>query len=103
MYRQVEHLLDQCLNIIQEQLDPLMVVISLTDEKLSRNYNLWRRINKSAGRKRKYVKKQKPALQNLVPAPPLAENIIGENIKQETTFTKILLETPLKEIPFLSA
>ena len=93
MYRQVEHLLDQCLHIIQEQLDPLMTIISCTDVKLSRDYFILRKINKPAGRKRKYVKKKKVGQPNAEVTQPAPEKVISEKIKREKPLTQIISET----------
>jgi hypothetical protein len=74
MYKQVENLLDQCLFIIQNQLDPLMTVINCTDSMLYSSYSCDRHINKKAGRKRKYVKKKKTEQEDIIAKSNLAEN-----------------------------
>jgi hypothetical protein len=87
--RKVENLFNQCLTIVQEQLDPLMEIISCSDENLAREYCLRRKIEKPSGRKRKYVKKKKTDQQDTVPAQPLAEKVISENAKKEKLLSKL--------------
>jgi hypothetical protein len=75
MYRQAEHLLDQCLELIREQLDPLMVTIGYSDKSFAGKYYLWRRIRKPAGRKRKYIKSQKAKQVKLLSVTPVTESV----------------------------
>jgi len=59
--RQRARLLDECLEIVQKQIDPLIAAVNA-----SCGYSTYRKYNKAKGRKRKYVKKQKtlqPVLQ----------------------------------------
>ncbi|MEO5571762.1 MAG: hypothetical protein ABIT08_12550, partial [Bacteroidia bacterium] len=44
----------ECLEIVQKQIDPLMAAVDAS------GYEIYRKYNKASGRKRKYVKKQKP-------------------------------------------
>jgi hypothetical protein len=63
--RLADRLTKQCINILQKQVDPLMVVIDTTETgKLSHYYSI-RKICKPAGRKRKYIKKEKNTEQQI--------------------------------------
>lgn len=53
--RQRARLLAECLEIVQKQIDPLIEAVNA-----SCGYSVYRKYNKASGRKRKYVKKQKP-------------------------------------------
>lgn len=64
--RHADKLLDECLQIIQQQLDPLVTVVSQTEKQLKHIYSANRKIKKSPGRKRKYVKKQKSVTESKV-------------------------------------
>lgn len=72
--RHADKLMSQCLSIIQLQLDPLMVSVSQTEKQLEKIYSLNRRIEKFPGRRRKYVKMQKPAAaENKMVMPVIAQ------------------------------
>jgi hypothetical protein len=68
--KRAQKLINECLSILQHQLDPLMVIVHSNENlpfqygskasTLLDQYNDRRRCNKPVGRKRKYIKKQKP-------------------------------------------
>jgi hypothetical protein len=58
--RQRARLLAECLEIVQKQIDPLIAAINVQEA-----YSIYRKYNKASGRKRKYVKKQKPVQKTL--------------------------------------
>lgn len=76
--RHADKLTDQCFEIIQQQLDPLVVIINRTENYLAQEYRIVRRVGKSPGRKRKYIKKQKPVAQeNKMVLPVISEHQPG--------------------------
>jgi hypothetical protein len=58
--RQRARLLAECLEIVQKQIDPLIAAVNVQEA-----YSIYRKYNKASGRKRKYVKKQKPVQKTL--------------------------------------
>jgi hypothetical protein len=55
--KKAKALLDECLAIIQNQLDPLMQIVGSRDFPLEVSYRSRRKLDKCPGRRRKYVKK----------------------------------------------
>jgi hypothetical protein len=78
--KRAQKLIDECLFIVQNQLEPLMIIVHANENLIHKNgnpdgsllnqYAIARKCHKPMGRNRKYIKKQKPQQPETIIAAP---------------------------------